>query len=433
MAEPQTTSFDIRLLEGEFIFAAQSVTDDPTRIELIGRMLPHKGVSFPTKQRSKTTYYPGNPVGSQQLFGAIKDNTTISGVWDDSVLGPGFARTLVRQFEYVVEHGFPVEVRWGGTGDGGFGDVGIVRRGIIKSIDPKYDMAQIVAWTIEFEWKGEGLPTTAPTFAAGPSEVSTKSDEFAFLADQAVGTSAEVSSWQETVFSVMAAGAGALAAVNDALDEAQSAFAAGVTVLDWATDIIQTGAELPSSVADRVRGCCDRIVNCCMNIRASYDSVCGLWPLVEGLTGQDWIDAGKFFQLQAKTARLALVPNDDPLDQLSYASHVMDVIAASDQMAEQAARQAAALEAQMHPDVIAEERPPAGSDLRDLAMKHYGDADLWLLIADYNDLDSSEVPATPLGPSDFGAPPIYIPDPTAYAAMLAQLWGAPQQDNSSAQ
>jgi hypothetical protein len=51
---------------------------------------------------------------------------------------------------------------------------------------------------------------------------------------------------------------------------------------------------------------------------------------------------------------------------------------------------------------------------------------MWVLIADMNDMDTSEVQAAPTGPSDTGAPPILIPDPTAYAAMMASLWGAEQ-------
>ena len=69
-------------------------------------------------------------------------------------------------------------------------------------------------------------------------------------------------------------------------------------------------------------------------------------------------------------------------------------------------------------------RPPAGSDLRDLAVKYYGNPDLWFLIADFNDLPSSEVPANPSGPSDNGGPPIYIPRQSDYTTALVQVWGA---------
>jgi hypothetical protein len=168
-----------------------------------------------------------------------------------------------------------------------------------------------------------------------------------------------------------------------------------------------------------------------MNVRAAYDAVCGLWPIVEGLTGQDWVDAGLFVRRQAKQAKLALFPTDDPLDQLDGMASQFDVLESVDLTSEKVAQQAAILASQSQPIVIAEVRPPAGSDLRDLAAKYYdGNSELWVLIAEFNDLDSSEVPATPTGPSDLGAPPILIPDATAYAATMSALWGAPQTNSS---
>jgi hypothetical protein len=65
--------------------------------------------------------------------------------------------------------------------------------------------------------------------------------------------------------------------------------------------------------------------------------------------------------------------------------------------------------AQQVPDTLAIERVPAGTDLRDLALKHYGDADSWWAIAQYNNFPSSEVPAPPAGPSDDPALPVQIP------------------------
>lgn len=426
LPDSQATSFLITLLEG-------SLNDDKETkaIELVGTMLPFRGVSFATKQRSKTTYYPGNPVATQQLFGSTKENTTITGVWYDAALGNGNARKLVKQVEYVCEHGLPVEVRWGGGAVGGFDDIGIVRRGIIKSIDPKFQIPQIVEWTIEFEWRGEDIATKAPTFGAGPSAIATKADEFGFLSDAAQKTSIDVESWMDTVTDIIGTGAGAMMMISDTMDTAQSNFANAIVVLDFAASTVQSAAQLPADVAARVQGVCDRTVLTCMGVRDALDAVCGLWPLVEGVTGQDWFTAGRFAAVQAKTAKLALFPTDDPLDQLDGMSQQYGVLESVDAVAEQMAQQSAILAAQVQPTVIAEERPPAGSDLRDLAVKYYNDADMWVLIADFNDLDSSLVPETAGGPSDLGAPPIQIPDQTAYAKMLSQLWGASLTDDSS--
>jgi phage protein U len=421
VADSSATAFTIDILEGDLA---------GTQIALVGTMLPFKGVSFATKQRVKTTYYPGNPVASQQVFGATKENTTVSGVWYDGALGDGNARALVRQIEFLVERGTPVEVQWGSGVAGTEIDVGVVRRGIIKSIDPKYDLTEIIPWTIEFEWRGEDLQTKPPTFAAGVSGQQSPAEEFSALSDLLTGTLATLSSWRHSAFRILGAGTGAILTVNNALDDAQSAFSNAISVFDTAAAVADDVAQLPSNVVDRVRGACDRVVSSAQNVRAAIDDVCGLQPLVGGLKGQDWIDAAEFVSLEAKTVKQALFPTDDPLDQLDGMSQQYDLISALDTMAESAAIESAALSAKQTPIVIAEVRPPAGSDLRDLALQYYGNADLWVLIADFNDLDSSEVPTTPTGPSDLGAPPILIPDQTAYAVMLAQLWGAPQVDQS---
>jgi hypothetical protein len=414
MSDSAATSFAIEVLDGSL---------KGTTIELVGTMLPFRGVSFPTKQRSKTTYYPGNPVGSQQVFGATKDDTTINGVWYDMALGPGNARALVRQIEFLVEHGLPVEVRWGGGTSGDFEDIGITRRGIVKSIDPKFETTQIVEWAIVFEWKGEALQTKPPTFAAGPSAVAGKIDEFNYLSNGLLEAGDEITSWREDASRYVSAGFGALAFVNNALDDAQSAFANAMTELDYAAALVTDGASLPSGVMERVRGACARVIGVCQNVRVAYDACAGLRPLAEGLTGKDWIDAALFGAQQAKEAKLALFPTDDPLAQMDGMNQQFSIMQTTDRQAESCAQQAAALASQIHPIIIAEERPPAGSDLRDLAYRYYQNSDLWVLIADFNDLDSSEVVATPTGPSDTGAPPILIPDQASYATLMGSLWG----------
>ena len=425
LPDSQSTAFLITLLEGSINNDQQTKT-----IELVGTMLPFRGVSFGTKQRSKTTYYPGNPVATQQLFGATKADTTISGVWYDAALGAGGARALVKQIEYVCEHGFPIEVRWGGGATGGFNDIGVVRRGIIKSIDPKFQIPQIVEWTIEFEWRGEDIATKAPTFGAGPSAVANLADTLSSLSDSVQKVASDLVNYQQSATRIIGVGTGAMATIGSVFDTAQSAFANAMGVLDSASSAIQSAAQLPADLAARVQGVCDRTVLTCVNVRAACDAVCGLWPFVEGLTGQDWISAAQFASVQAKTVKLALFPHDDPLDQLDGMSQQYAILAEIDELAASMAQQSSSLAAQTQPRVIAEERPPAGSDLRDLAVKYYGDAELWVIIAEFNNLDTSEVPATPAGPSDLGAPPILIPDPTAYIAMMAALWGSGATDNS---
>ena len=394
---------------------------DLGKVVLEGDALPFKGMEFPTEQRLSTKYYPGNPVATQQVGGPVKPPSTWMGHWMDVTLGEGGARQLVLQFEYLCERGIPVEVRWGGRQLTNGEDPAVVRRGLIKKFTPKYQRAQDVEWSCEWEWRGEVIQTKPPTFAA---EGFASSWDFSALSDQLEDTQNETTSWMDVVWSIMGAETDAMLTISDALDDVQNAIVNAIDVVDAASGTISEVASLPSSINDRIQGVCSRIVLACANGRAAGDDFCGLWPGIGGAgAGQDFRDTGVIFRQQAGEAKLAMYSHDDPLERLDGQTAQDSLIRSWDLLAEQASVASAKLAAQQVPDVIAIVRPPAGSDLRDLAVKFYGDPDLWLLIADYNDLDTSEVPATPTGPSDTGAPPIYIPRHSDISADQTNTWG----------
>jgi len=389
-------------------------------IALTGTALPFKKVNFPTEQRVKSTYYPGNPVATQTVGGPITPNSTMQGHWMDVDLGEGMARQLVLQFELLAKQAIPVEVRWGGRQLTQGTDPAIVRRGIIKRFDPGYNRSQDVEWTCEFEWRGEALQTTAPTFASQ----FTPSSDFSALNDQLTQTKDHTSSWSDIAFATIGSATSAMLTLSDALDDVQNAIINGVNVVNAATQALSDVANLPSSVADRVRGICDQIINACANGRAAIGSFCGLWPgLGVSPVGPAWTALGQAIQQQAVQAKLALYPTDDPLARLDGQTAQYSLIESWDLLASQAAVASAALASRQVPDVIAILRPPAGSDLRDIAARPeiYGNPDLWWVIADYNNLASSEVPATPTGASDDGAPAIYVPRLTGAEQALIEL------------
>jgi hypothetical protein len=348
----------------------------------------------------------------------------------DQDLGEGGARDLDLQITDLCDKGVPVEVRWGGRSITTGEDPAIVQRGFISDWIPKYNRAQDIEWSITFEWRGDVLQTQPPSFSLGRI---VKQDSFTELADQLFTTQEATQSWIDIGWAMISTGVNEMLAVQDALDEVQNAVFEATYVVNGASDMLQTAAELPSAIADRVRGMCDLVIMACANGRAALQAACGLFSgvLAAQQSGQLDRQAAAFFQLQAARAKIALCPTDDPLERLDGQTTQFDLIHAWDTMAAQAAQTAAAIAAKQVPEIIAIERPPAGSDLRDLAIKHYnGQSDLWILIADFNDLDTSEVPATPAGPSDLGAPPIYIPAQADYATVLTEVWGdAPTEAN----
>ena len=341
----------------------------------------------------------------------------------------GEPRTVVRQIEYLVQHAIPVEVQWGGrnfgTESGIDDDPAIVRRGLVKKIDPKYNRLEDVEWSIEFEWSGGDVQSQSPTLS---SDVVDQGGAFVDFSDQLGTTVDTTQSWMDSAWQLLGKGSNALLAVSDAMDYAQNRLIDAISVVDGASDLLQDVSSLPSEIANRVQGVCDRAVLACANGRAAVDAFCGTWELVNrGLPqAQTPGSTNNPLSVEAKRAKLALIATDDPLNHLDQETALHDVISQWDETAALAARRSAAIQSQTLPDIIAIVRPPAGSDLRDLAVQYYGDSTLWVVIAAYpaNNLDSSEVPATPTGPSDTGAPPIYIPRITSTSTALAALWGS---------
>ena len=380
-------------------------------IQLRGGGLPFKGVEFGGRQRLKTTWYIGNPIGTQLAAGPTATPTTMTGRWMDQHLGTGGARALVLQFEALRDRAIPLEVRWGGRDLPGGEDPALVRRGKIADFRPKYHMTWHVEWTCEFEWSGDAVQTQSPTFS---SAFSPQMNDFSALEEALGSTQDQTQSWLEAFFAWQPGLAGAMRSVLDAVSEVQSAIAAALTVVDAANDVISTAASgvggVRSETATQVCGCCDQVISACQTGRAALSDVVGLWTGISSpLTGQAFVAQGTANRQQAAIAKLAMFPTDDPLARLDGQLAIDDLVLSWDLLALQAALASSALASQQIPDIIAIVRPPAGSDLRDLAVAYYGDADAWDVIADYNDLPDSLVPASPTGPSDDGGPAILIP------------------------
>lgn len=142
---PAGTSFEIAQIEG----------DSPIVVELRGRAMPYQGVGWPVEQHSKLTWYPGNPVATQQLLGPRELPCSINGMWKSrfiagSVVVNGDKQAVTTAFqavqllERVTRGGKQLRVQW----------LGEVRTGIVKRFTPTFDREHDVAWEIEFEWNG---------------------------------------------------------------------------------------------------------------------------------------------------------------------------------------------------------------------------------------------------------------------------------------
>lgn len=159
---PAGTSIEIAQIEG----------DRPTVVELRARAMPYQGVAWPVEQHSKLTWYPGNPVATQQLLGPRELSTTFSGMWKSRFIAGAMvvngdkqavttAFQAVQLLERLARAGKAVRVQW----------LGEVRTGIIKRFTPTFDREHDVAWEIEFEWNGrdDELAPRAVVEASAPA------------------------------------------------------------------------------------------------------------------------------------------------------------------------------------------------------------------------------------------------------------------------
>ena len=372
----QAAEFRIQILEG---------SSAGTNLNLAGRALPYRGVEWTTKQRGKTTYYPGNVVATQQLMGPVDQPFTIKGMWKDTFLGNGAARQLCNTFDAVCRSGFAVQVSWGETQ---YGEPAIVREGYISEFKQNYDRVQDVAWEITFEPRGRGIETQPPLTSA--TFVSSKDgfDNCVVAFDDVVSIN---TAFRESFLTRLA---GLPQVVEKGLDALQNTLTDGIISLEKATAVLSENSDIPGSTLERARGVAAHGASAINGVRDLY-------------LGLDLA---------------LLLPTNAALAFLDLLNTLFGVFKTCDESAEIATNLDTSLARQQRPPVLAEIAVTPGTDLRDVATKYYGNPDLWYFIADYNGLSSSKMPDMPTGPSDMatsasaGGVPAYtikIPQQTA--------------------
>lgn len=165
-------------------------------MQLTGRALPYRPLTFSGTMRADVTYYPGNPEPTVQMLGSSEEETTITGMWKDRFLGDGqehavvsstspipvtnvgvigpllstgmqTSRTVLSKALDVVKvvddmrrKGQLVRVSWDE----------FVREGFITKFEQTWDRKQDVAWSITFRFINQG--DRVPPAKTGPLTAS---------------------------------------------------------------------------------------------------------------------------------------------------------------------------------------------------------------------------------------------------------------------
>jgi len=139
-------------------FAIIERTGDKRAVVLRGRALPYRPFSLSGTQRNSIEWYPGNPIGVLQVYGAKEEETTIQGYWKDIFLGeggngiPSYAQLngaplltaidLAGTIDDIRRKGQEIVVTW----------LNHTRYGIIDRFTQKWHTGHDVEWEISFAW-----------------------------------------------------------------------------------------------------------------------------------------------------------------------------------------------------------------------------------------------------------------------------------------
>lgn len=353
MARSDQTAWLVTVLEGPAAGAT---------IPLTGRALPYRGgaggnVSFGWVQRSKLTWYPGSRVADQQIIGPVILPTTINGVWKERYLGEDQPIELAELFEELSQQGAQVRVEW----------QTIERQGIVKQVswvpgDPTGGLTDI-RWEIVFEWNSD------PSQARPPARLGSGG---LAIRDSLTNAAAAIGTLSTLVSNFIDANRAFVGTVKSSFQR----FERGLTdLIDEYRQPLQALSEAasqsgvqPSLYARIAEGASTGAASAQLTSGAIAESTAGIFP-------------GAVLTDDTLESRMALfISQADILDQ-SYST------------AEEQFEARQQLEQIIRPDEYAVIAAVAGSDLREYAVRYYGNSDLWPRIAKLNGLETSVIPA----------------------------------------
>ena len=367
----QALPFVIRVLEGPLSNRLLQTGQPLGQVSLTGRQMPLRGLRYSGRQRVKTTWYPGNSAGTQQVMGPTEDPTVVNGIWGDRFLGDGAARAYALLFDTLRRSGAPLAVVWGGgttlTEDGVVvsGDQ-FNRHGVLSMFEATFDRPQDCTWSAEFTWSSQG-EVVAPVITT--TGVENPRDGLAAFVQAVQFMAGKLRAFVEQPYSRIV---NFTQAFQDNVDALANSALVMADILGSTADVTNRVLDMPTYVVER-------------GIAVTTQTVFQLQQLDAAIQQQDPLD----YEVQ-----------DDPVQLLDCLESRLGLLQQSAITQQTAQDTAASLTGLLFPELLAEVTPRAGSDLRDLAKQYYGDPELWWLIAQENGLASSRVPTPPDGPSD---------------------------------
>lgn len=350
MPRGDVTDFVVEVLEGPLTGA---------RLTLKDRSLPYRAsaggsISYGQSQRSKLTWYPGNPVASQQIVGPTLDPTTINGVWKDRYLGDDASIDLVEAFQEICASGVQVRVSWST----------IVRRGIVKRVffQPGVPTGGLgdIAWQVTFEWNQAGVP---PRRKVGAGEGDLRDG--------------------------LVSGASALGQLTTAIEDVIELGNTFLGLLKTGYQAIRGDLE---DVVEEVEKPIESLLGAAARIGDEPNLPARFLLETSAAIGSAQVSSGLAAETTAGISAGALVDADDLASQLSAHLVRVEVLDRAFEALETLHVQRSRIEEIARPPSYARVPALVGADLRLFAIQYYGRADLWSRIAEANGIEGSKVP-----------------------------------------
>lgn len=365
---PQTQ--DYNQLASPFVILEQ--TGDERLLTLRGRALPYRPFTLSGSQRNTVEWYPGNPVGVLQVYGAKEETTTINGQWKDVFLGLGdsampnnkpyadvesssrvdtllTAMDLAELVDDIRRKGQVVVVTW----------LNQYRYGVLSRFTQKWHTGHDLEWEIEFTWVSQDNVNTLKqipfTNSVASSDMADVPNQVFAITDQIIPASESFS----TAFDPSA---------QDIVDEIDNATANVVGLANDLADAVLQVSQYATTTSDaqrRLSGVLDTMKINASEVREAYQNADGVRLNLGGSFGETLADRSTMRQ-QAGIADSAAV------------------VAAAQQKT-----MITALTAQ----VLAVFQARDGDDLRKISQIYYGTPDDWQSLMVYNDLDDDQLSA----------------------------------------
>lgn len=353
MSRSDPTDFVIEILEGPF--AGQLIT-------LTGREMPYRSagggsIEFSGELNVKTTWYPGNPIASQQRLGRKLNPTTINGQWKEHFIGVDRPITLVERFESLRDSGVQLLVSWSTVIR-----TGVLQKFVWKPGVPTGGLSDI-GWEATFAWNGDGVPRPPPSAFTSPFDAVTS-------IARVVGSVQTLSGAIEALVDIgKSISVGGSSPMFDAempeINEATLAAVEAATRVEAAMKQAATLAEVDRTIAALAIADGEKAAQEAVQVA---DLVAAL--SIGALTGSD--DADVVVLAQYAKSDVMEASNDVASRCIGFRDQVELVVRAP------VARRVPAVE---------------GTDLRQYASKYYGNPDVWVALAEANGLWDSLVPA----------------------------------------